>query len=117
MQTLRPAQVCASLLSALEASEGRSSSRKRDQTADSIGLALRRDLLDRAVRDDPAPEAFEHWLQGYVEGSTPPGAANAIARAVLDDWRLAHRLDGFAAWLGNGAPSDDAVASSSGRRS
>lgn len=108
MRTLRPASVCAALLSALEAAEGRSRSRKRDQTADAIGLAMRRDLLARAVGDDPAPERFEQWLLSYVEGSQPRGAATAIARGVLDEWRLAHRMDGFAAWLGRGAPSDDA---------
>ena len=108
--TLRPARVCTALLAALDASEGRSRARKRDQTPDSIGLAIRRDLLERAARDDPEPDAFEQWLLDHVEASTGPGAARAIARTVLDEWRLAHRMESFAAWLEQGAPSEDARA-------
>ncbi len=55
--TLRPAQVCSALLAALNASDGRSRARKRDQTPDSIGLALRRELLEQAAREAPAPPA------------------------------------------------------------
>ena len=110
MDTLRPARVCTALLAALHASEGRSRARKRDQTPDSVGLAIRRDLLERAARDDPAPDAFEQWLLDHVEASTDPGATRAIARMVLDDWRLAHRMESFAAWLEQGAPSEDARA-------
>ena len=40
MDTLRPRQVCAALLSALQAAEGRRRSRKRDQTPDAIGLSI-----------------------------------------------------------------------------
>ncbi len=108
---LRPARVCTALLGALDASEGRSRSRKRDQTPDSIGLTIRRDLLERAARDDPEPDVFEQWLLDHVEASTCPGATRAIARTVLDEWRLAHRLESFAAWLEQGAPSADARAS------
>lgn len=107
VDTLRPARVCTALLAALDASEGRSRARKRDQTPDSIGLALRRDLLERAARDDPEPDGFEQWLLDHVEASTCPGATRAIARTVLDEWRLAHRMDSFAAWLVQGAPSED----------
>lgn len=110
VDTLRPARVCTALLAALDASEGRSRARKRDQTPDSIGLAIRRDLLERAARDDPEPDAFEQWLLDHVEASTGPGAARAIARTVLDEWRLAHRMTSFAAWLEQGAPSEDARA-------
>lgn len=104
----RPASVCSALLAALEASEGRSRSRKRDQTPDSIGLALRRGLLEQAVRDDPEPDGFEQWLIDHAETSETPGAVHAIARAVLEDWRLASHMPSFAAWLAHGAPSDDA---------
>ncbi|TFY98466.1 type III secretion fhipep protein [Ramlibacter rhizophilus] len=107
-ETLRPARICVALLAALDAAEGRSRARKRDQTADAIGLSLRRELLERVARDDPEPEAFEQWLLDHVEASAAPGAARATARAVLDEWRLAHRLDSFAAWLELGAPSADA---------
>jgi len=106
--TLRPALVCTALLAALDASEGRSRARKRDQTPDSIGLAIRRDLLERAVSDDPEPDAFEQWLLDHAETGGSPGAVRAIARTVLDEWRLAHTMESFAAWLAQGAPSADA---------
>lgn len=107
---LRPASVCHALLAALNAAEGRSRSRKRDQTPDAIGLTLRRELLEQAVRDDPEPEAFEPWLLDHVEVSATPGAVRAIAQAVLDEWRLAHQMPSFADWLAQGAPSADAQA-------
>jgi hypothetical protein len=110
MDTLRPAGVCSALLAALNASEGRSRARKRDQTPDAIGLALRRELLARAAQDDPAPDAFEQWLLDHVEASPVPGATRAIARTVLDEWRLAHRMASFATWLEQGAPSADTEA-------
>ena len=109
--TLRPAHVCTALLSALNASDGRSRARKRDQTPDSIGLALRRKLLEQVARDDPEPQAFEQWLLNHVADSTVPGAVRAIALAVLDDWHLAHQMPSFAIWLEHGARSDDAGAS------
>ena len=110
-ESLRPADVCKALLTALEASEGRKRKRKRDQTPDTIGLSIRRSLLERAVREDPSPEAFAEWLLRYpINCDTPQwaGAVSAMARAVLEEWRLAHSLDGFRAWLEHGAPSDDA---------
>lgn len=106
--TVRPARVCSALLAALNASDGRSRTRKRDQTPDSIGLSLRRGLLEQAVREDPAPYEFEQWLLDQVESSTAPGAMRAIALAVLEEWHLAHRMPSFAVWLEHGAPSDDA---------
>ena len=45
----RPAEVCRELLAALEASEGRRQRRKRDTTPDAIGLAIKLDLLQRAI--------------------------------------------------------------------
>lgn len=110
MDTLRPSRVCTALLAALDASEGRSRARKRDQTPDAVGLGIRRELLERAARDDPEPEAFEQWLLEQVEASASPGAVRAMARAVLDEWQLAHRMPSFAAWLAQGARSEDAAA-------
>ena len=55
------------MLAALEASEGRRRSRKRDQTPDGIGLTFKRELLEQAVSDDPEPEAFEEWLLEYAD--------------------------------------------------
>jgi hypothetical protein len=109
--TLRPADVCRALLRALEASEGRRRNRKRDQTADAIGLGIKRDLLRRVVESDPAPEAFEAWLLEYPSTCGAPelaGPAHAMARSVFEEWRLAHSMADFRRWLDEGAPSDDA---------
>jgi hypothetical protein len=111
VQSLRPAEVCKALLAALDAADGRRRKRKRDQTPDAIGLSIKRALLERAVQDNPSPEAFEEWLLDYphkcatLESS---GAVSAMARAVLEEWRLAHSLEEFRVWLQQGAPSDDA---------
>ena len=59
---------------------------------------------------DPNPEAFEEWLLNYPRTYATPelsGPASAMARAVFDEWRLAHSLGEFRIWLENGAPSDD----------
>jgi hypothetical protein len=107
---LRPAHVCKALLAALEAADGRRRKRKRDQTPDTIGLSIKRSLLEHVVQDDPSPEAFEAWLLDYprrcatLESS---GAALAMARSVLEEWRLAHASNDFRVWLEEGAPSDD----------
>jgi hypothetical protein len=109
--TIRPADVCRALLAALEAAEGRRRKRKRDQTPDAFGLAVKRDLLQRAVEDDPQPEAFEEWLLEYPHTCRAPelvGPAFAMARAVFEEWRLAHSSREFRLWLEHGAPSDDA---------
>lgn len=109
--TLRPADVCRALLAALEASEGRRRKRKRDQTPDAFGLGIKRDLLRRAVDEDPAPDAFESWLLEYPSRCEAPelaGPALAMARAVFEEWRLAHALGEFRQWLEQGAPSEDA---------
>ena len=110
VNALRPADVCRALLAALEASEGRRRKRKRDQRPDAIGLALKRNLLQRAVDDDPAPDVFEQWLLDYAPTCTAPGEAGpalAMALAVFEEWRLAHSLSEFRSWLEDGAPSDD----------
>jgi hypothetical protein len=109
--TVRPAEVCGALLAALEAAEGRRRSRKRDQTPDAIGLALKRELLQRAVQEDPNPEAFEEWLLRCAQGWSAPesvGAVSAMARAIFEEWSLAHSVKEFKNWLDRGAPSADA---------
>ena len=110
-RTPRPAEVCRALLAALEAAEGRRRRRKRDQTPDAFGLAIKRALLEHIVREDPAPEAFEAWLLDYPRTCATPeltGPTCAMARAVFDDWRLANASGEFRRWLEQGAPSDDA---------
>ena len=107
---IRPTQVCKALLAALEASEGQRKRRKRDQTPDAIGLTVKRILLERAVEDDPEPEAFEEWLVNYSQTRVVTelaGPASAMARSVFDEWRLAHSLENFRTWLNQGAPSAD----------
>jgi hypothetical protein len=111
--TLRPAEVCKALLSALEASEGRRRRRKRDQTPDGIGLAFKRELLEQAFKDDPEPEAFEEWLLNYSASHDSDGGIFAMARAVFEEWRLAHSMGEFKSWLEQGAPSDDVTEDSS----
>ena len=113
----RPSDVCRALLAALEASEGRRRNRKRDQTADAFGLSVKRDLLQRVIEDDPSSEAFEGWLLNYPLTCSAPqlvGPAFAMARAVFEEWRLAHTLGEFRQWLEQGAPSDDAKDRSAG---
>ena len=106
----RPAEFCRRLLAALQASEGRQRRRKRDTTPDAIGMGIKRDLLERAVREDPAPEAFERWLlERCLETGPGSGAVHAIARDIFEEWRLAAASPSLERWLARGAPSDDAV--------
>jgi hypothetical protein len=108
---LRPADVCRALLAALDAADGRRRKRKRDQTPDAFGLGIKRELLRRAIEADPPADAFEGWLLSYPLACERPelaGPAQAMARSVFEEWRLAHSLGAFREWLEHGAPSDDA---------
>ena len=108
---LRPSDLCLHLMSALDASEGRRKRRARDTTPDAIGLGLERGLAERAIRDDPAPEAFEAWLvERCGEAGLASGPMRAVALRILEEWRLAKASPEFGAWLERGAPSDDADA-------
>jgi hypothetical protein len=107
---IRPSDLCRSLLQALDASEGRRRTRRRDTTADALGLAIKRRLLEGAVADDPEPEAFEAWLVeqcATADATVSPGAVRAMALDVFREWRLAAVSPEFAAWLAAGAPSSD----------
>jgi len=72
-------------------------------------MAIKRRLLEETVRDDPEPDAYEGWLleRCAPSPSEPSGPAQAMARDVLADWRLAQRSAVFRNWLDRGAPSDD----------
>jgi hypothetical protein len=110
-QLVQPAEICKALLAALEAAEGRRRKRKRDQTPDAIGLAVKRDLLECVVRDNPGPEAFEQWLLDYCQERAYTiafGSVRAMALSVFEEWRMARSMDSFKGWLERGAPSDDA---------
>jgi hypothetical protein len=106
----RPAELSRALLAALEAGDGRRRKRKRDTTPDAIGMALKRELLERALEDDPEPERFEAWLleQCLAGGDTHSvGSLRAMAREILDEYRLTASVPAFDAWLAAGAPSED----------
>ena len=105
---LRPGAFCRFLLQALEASEGQTRRRKRDQTPDRIGLGIRRALLERADADDPDPEGFERWLMARVLASPAGGPVRAMCAQILDEYRLARSRPEFGGWLAAGAPSADA---------
>ena len=106
--SLRPGSVCGQLLLALDASDGRRRRRQRDTTPDSIGLAIKRSLLQAAVDEDPDPDGFESWLLARCERDRASGGAmHAMAREVLGDWRLALTSPAFREWLAGGAASDD----------
>jgi hypothetical protein len=108
MTALRPAQVCSSLLEALEASEGRRKRRVRDTTADAIGLRIKRELLEDVVRADPDPSDFEGWLlERCLAEGVADGPVRAMALTIWDEWRLASASDEFRSWLAAGAPSAD----------
>jgi hypothetical protein len=105
---LRPAAVCQQLLQATDASEGRRKRRKRNTTPDSLGMEVKRALLEAVVADDPDPDLFEAWLFARVQASgTLAGATRAMALQVWDEWHFALASGGFRAWLAAGAPSDD----------
>jgi hypothetical protein len=106
----RPAQVCAQLLAALDASEGRRRRRKRNTTPDSIGMAIKRTILEETVRQDPEPDAYEAWLlERCGTREVPSGPIRAMAMDVLSEWHLAQSSKDFRSWLEHGAPSDDAA--------
>jgi hypothetical protein len=75
-----------------------------------LGLAIKRQLLEGTVADDPPPEGFEAWLVQRCEEAPPEvssGAVRAMAIEILREWRLAADSPAFAAWLAQGAPSGD----------
>jgi hypothetical protein len=105
---LRPGAICAQLVAATDAAEGRRKRRKRNTTPDTIGLAIKLDLLERAAEADPDPEAFEGWLLDQCLAAGPlAGATRAMAMDILSEWQVAETFGSFRAWLVAGAPSDD----------
>ena len=111
-----PVEVCGGLLSALDASEGRRRRRSRNTTADSIGLAIQRGLLEDAVREGPSAEEFERWLQERcVAQGESDGAHRAMALLIWQEWKLASEAEDVGAWLVSGARSDDREGSGDAR--
>jgi hypothetical protein len=108
MSELRPAEFCQELLIALEASEGRRRRRKRNTSADAIGLTIKHELLEAAVAADPDPDAFEGWLlEQTLRAGSGSGGVRAMALSVWDEWKLALAGTAYREWLAQGAPSDD----------
>jgi hypothetical protein len=105
---LTPAFVCRALLQAIEAAEGQTRRRKRDQAPDRLGLAAKRAILERAVQEAPAAADFEGWLVAQILASDAPGAARAMCEEIFLDYRMALSQPAMAHWLEHGAPSDDA---------
>lgn len=103
---LRPAVFARQLLAALDASEGRRRSRKRDTRPDALGLDLKRQLLEALIRDDPEPHGLERWLARQCTGPASGGRL-AMARAIWEEWQLAASSPAFRRWLEQGAPSED----------
>jgi hypothetical protein len=105
---MRPAEICHALLEALDAAEGRRKRRKRDTSPDQIGLGIKRDLLQAAVAEDPAADAFEAWLlERSLKAGAGSGAVRSMALSIFEEWRLAQTAGFFREWLAHGAPSDD----------
>jgi len=64
--------------------------RARDQQADDAGLELKRRVLAEVVARDPAPADFEATLVAIVDAfGEPAGPTRAVARMVLEEWRMA----------------------------
>ena len=73
-------------------------------------MALKRELLERALRDDPEPERFEAWLLERClagDDTHSVGSLLAMAREILDEYRLTARIPDSDAWLAAGAPPED----------
>lgn len=108
MTELRPAAFCREILTALEATEGRRRRRKRNTSADAIGLTIKRELLESAVAADPSAEEFEGWLlEATLRAGAGNGGVRAMAMSIWDEWKLASAGSGYRDWLAHGAPSDD----------
>jgi hypothetical protein len=99
----RPADFCAFQLAQLDAIEARRKRRARDATPDSVGLSIKRDLLTRAIAEQPQPEAFEAWLLEQVITAPASGPVHALATEILAEYHIATHDPTFAAWLAESA--------------
>ena len=107
---LTPGEFSRRALLALDASEGRSKRRKRDQTPDRLGMDLKRELLQRAADENPSADEFEGWLLQQVLTAPASGPVRAMCADILNEYRLSCFDPSFEAWLAEGAPSADALA-------
>ncbi len=112
----RPGAFCGFLLKALEAAEGQTRRRKRDQAPDKLGLSIKRELLRRAAEADPEPDAFEGWLMEQIVRTPSAGPVRAMCEQIFLEYQMAALQPDFADWLAAGAPSDDAASERSDRQ-
>jgi hypothetical protein len=71
--------------------------RLRSQTPDSIGLELKRCLLQALADLDPEPAELDQALERLVrEGGTPMGPRRALALSFRDEWQA---LPANASWI------------------
>ncbi len=74
--------------------------RARDQQADTAGLALRGEILQRIIARDPEPEEMEAALAEIIlEREGPQGPPRAIALSIWDDWQSACSTPGLWSWM------------------
>jgi hypothetical protein len=102
---LTPAEFSHHSLQAIEAAEGRRKKRKRDTGPDLTGMGIKRELLERAIAEEPAPDEFEAWLLQQVIASPASGPVRAMAIEILADYQNACSVQSFGSWLEDGAPS------------
>ncbi|MEX2426542.1 MAG: type III secretion fhipep protein [Thermomicrobiaceae bacterium] len=102
---LTPAEFSKHALQAIEASEGRRKKRKRDTGPDLTGMGIKRDLLQRAISEEPSADEFEAWLLQQVITSQAGGPIRAMALEILADYQNACSVQSFGGWLTEGAPS------------
>jgi hypothetical protein len=106
--TMRPADICRELLETIDVSEGRRKRRVRDTTADSIGLQLKRALLEEIVSANPEADDFEGWLlERCLAQGDADGPMRAVALTIWEEWQLSRASGDFRRWLAEGAPSED----------
>jgi hypothetical protein len=82
---MRPRDLALLVLSSGELS-GRQ--RLRSQTPDQVGLALKRQLLERLASLDPEPGELEATLARLIDDLGPPsGPIRALALSFRDEWQ------------------------------
>jgi hypothetical protein len=68
-------------------------------------MDIKRDLLRRAIEEEPAPDEFESWLLQQVMRAEAGGPVRAMAIEILADYQNAQAHKSFSQWLEDGAPT------------
>jgi hypothetical protein len=98
-EAIEPARFCGYLLTILEHAERRRKQRKRDTGPDVIGMSVKRDLLTRAVEEQPPADEFEAWLLKQALAAPASGPVHAMCREILDEYEVATTDVRFVQWL------------------